>query len=165
MHRWFIRCTEPSLPGALGCRKVATTGVTTGRKVQKLYAPAHEIICIEDNSAARVRTVRAVERAFDILIYIAHQDEPKGLSEISRELQLDKATVLRLIVTLKSRGLIRQIQESRSYEVVLPGPLLIGGTDPACARCAIPIWMSCRVGQRKLSALSALGGWSARMSM
>ncbi len=90
------------------------------------------------DSAARVRTVRAVERAFDILIYIAHQDEPKGLSEISRELQLDKATVLRLIVTLKSRGLIRQIQESRSYEVVLPGPLLIGGTDPGLRQMCHP---------------------------
>jgi DNA-binding IclR family transcriptional regulator len=62
-------------------------------------------------------------------MYIAHQDEPKGLSEISRELKLDKATVLRLIVTLKSRGLIHQIQQSRSYELVVPGPLLIGGTD------------------------------------
>ena len=113
--------------GALGCRKIAAPGVTPGRKVQKLYAPAHEIICIENKFSRAVRTVRAVERAFDILIYIAHQDEPKGLSEISRELQLDKATVLRLIVTLNSRGLIRQIRKAGSYEVVLPGPLLIGG--------------------------------------
>ena len=53
MHRWFIRCTEPSLPGALGCRKVATTGVTTGRKVQKLYAPAHEIISFGSKTQTR----------------------------------------------------------------------------------------------------------------
>ena len=81
-------------------------------------------------SAPPLHTVRAVERAFDILMYIAHQDGPKGLSEISRELKLDKATVFRLVVTLKSRGLIRQIQDSRSYELVLPGPLLIGATEP-----------------------------------
>lgn len=83
----------------------------------------------KSTSAAQVRTVRAVERAFDVLMHIAHQDTPVGLSQISRDLKLDKATVLRLIVTLKARGLIRQIQENRSYELVLPGPLLIGGTD------------------------------------
>ena len=85
-----------------------------------------------------LRTVRAVERAFDILIYIAHQDEAKGLSEISRRLKLDKATVLRLLATMKSRGLIRQLNDRRTYELVLPGPLLIGGTEPSLRQICHP---------------------------
>lgn len=106
--------------------------------VKKLMLPHSKSTTSKSHAVTRVQTVRAVERAFDILMYIAHQDEPKGLSEISRELKLDKATVLRLIVTLKSRGLIRQIQDNRSYELVLPGPLLIGGTDPALRQMCHP---------------------------
>jgi DNA-binding IclR family transcriptional regulator len=73
--------------------------------------------------------IRAVDRAIDILMFIAHQDEPTGLSEISRQVKLDKATTLRLITTLKSRGLIRQITTNKCYEIVLPGPLLIGAAE------------------------------------
>jgi IclR family KDG regulon transcriptional repressor len=93
---------------------------------------------LHSQSSAPMRTVRAVDRAIDILMYVARQDGPKGLSEISRELKLDKATVLRLILTLKSRGLIRQIEDSRSYELVLPGPLLIGATEPGLRQICHP---------------------------
>ena len=93
---------------------------------------------LKESSGSPLRTVRAVDRAIDILMYVARQDGPKGLSEISRELKLDKATVLRLILTLRSRGLIRQIQDSRSYEIILPGPLLIGATEPGLRQICHP---------------------------
>ena len=117
--------------------KVINGAVTAGCSC-KIFMHTHSKLSLLKSTSAAPRTVRAVERAFDILMYIAHQDEPKGLSEISRELKLDKATVLRLITTLKSRGLIRQIQDSRSYELVLPGPLLIGSTESGLRQVCRP---------------------------
>ena len=46
-----------------------------------------------------MKTVRSVERAISVLMFIAENPNALGLSEISRNVRLDKATTLRLIAT------------------------------------------------------------------
>lgn len=62
-----------------------------------------------------MKTVRSVERAISVLMFIAENPDALGLSEISRNVRLDKATTLRLIATLEKEGLVRQEPNSRHY--------------------------------------------------
>lgn len=62
-----------------------------------------------------MKTVRSVERAISILFLIAQNDRPMGLSEISRSVDLDKATTLRLLSTLEGSDLIQQDSSTRRY--------------------------------------------------
>lgn len=62
-----------------------------------------------------MKTVRSVERAISVLMFIAENPNALGLSEISRNVRLDKATTLRLIATLEKEGLVRQEPNSRHY--------------------------------------------------
>jgi DNA-binding IclR family transcriptional regulator len=62
-----------------------------------------------------MKPVRTVERALTILFAVAKSDEPVGLSELSRSLHLDKATVLRLLATLETFGLVHQNPTSKRY--------------------------------------------------
>ncbi len=62
-----------------------------------------------------MKTVRSVERAISILFLVAQNDRPMGLSEISRSVGLDKATTLRLLITLEGANLIQQDASTRRY--------------------------------------------------
>ena len=62
-----------------------------------------------------MKPVRAVERALAILFVVAESDRPLGLSDISRTVGFDKATVLRLLVTLERAGLVIQDSRTRQY--------------------------------------------------
>jgi IclR family acetate operon transcriptional repressor len=66
-----------------------------------------------------MNTVRAVERALSILFLVSTSTEPLGLTAISRETGIDKATALRLLFTLETFKLVRRDAETRRY---LPGP-------------------------------------------
>lgn len=66
-----------------------------------------------------MNTVRAVDRALNILFLVSTSTEPLGLTEISRETGIDKATALRLLFTLETFKLVRRDVETRRY---LPGP-------------------------------------------
>ncbi len=61
--------------------------------------------------------VRAVERAISILYRVAAADAPLGLTEISRGTKIDKATALRLLLTMEEAELIRRDAQSRRYMV------------------------------------------------
>lgn len=68
-------------------------------------------------------TVRAVERALEILECFTGERKNIGLSEISRSLTLPKATVLRLIRTMEAQGYIYQHEQDLTYSLgskVLP---------------------------------------------
>ena len=67
-------------------------------------------------------TIRAVQRAIKVLFLVCEQDEPMGLSEISRRTEIDKATTLRLLATLREAGLVRQDEASKRYT---PGSSLV----------------------------------------
>ena len=62
-----------------------------------------------------MKPVRAVERALAILFVVAESDRPLGLSDISRTVGFDKATVLRLLITLERAGLVIQDSRTRQY--------------------------------------------------
>jgi IclR family acetate operon transcriptional repressor len=62
-----------------------------------------------------VTPVRSVERAISILTLVAEASVPIGLSEVSRATGLDKATTLRLLLTLENANLIQRDALSRRY--------------------------------------------------
>jgi IclR family transcriptional regulator, KDG regulon repressor len=62
-------------------------------------------------------TVRAVERALDILLCFVGSDQELGLSEIAKRVGLHKSTVHRLIASLESRGFIRKHPQTEKYRL------------------------------------------------
>ena len=62
-----------------------------------------------------MKTVRSVERALSILFVVARNNQPLGLSEIGRNVGLDKATSLRLLNTLEAAGLVQQDSATKRY--------------------------------------------------
>jgi DNA-binding IclR family transcriptional regulator len=61
------------------------------------------------------KSVRAVERAIDILNVLKTRGQGVGISEISQELDLAKSTVHRLLVALTKKGVVHQDQETGRY--------------------------------------------------
>lgn len=57
-------------------------------------------------------TVRSVERALSIIEALS-RDEEMGISDLSRELGLNKATVYRLITTLRLHGYVEQVRRDK----------------------------------------------------
>lgn len=60
-------------------------------------------------------SVQSLDRAFDILELLSKQRSALSITEISKELELHKSTVFRLLNTLKKRGYIRQNTETAKY--------------------------------------------------
>lgn len=61
------------------------------------------------------KVVRSVERAINILFCVAESDQPIGLSDICRTVGLDKATAIRLLLTLEQAGLVARDPLSRRH--------------------------------------------------
>jgi IclR family acetate operon transcriptional repressor len=61
------------------------------------------------------KSVRAVERAIDVLDVIKTRGRGVGVSEISCELGLSKSTVHRLLVALSNKGIVRQDKDTGRY--------------------------------------------------
>jgi DNA-binding IclR family transcriptional regulator len=61
-------------------------------------------------------TVRAAERALDILLCFTNQSE-LGLTEISKETGLNKSTVFRLLATLEGKGFVKRDIRSDKYQL------------------------------------------------
>lgn len=64
------------------------------------------------------RTVRAVERALDVLLCFAEKAE-WGLSEIAAHTGLHKSTVHRLLATLEDRGFVNRDEANEKYRLGL----------------------------------------------
>jgi DNA-binding IclR family transcriptional regulator len=62
-------------------------------------------------------TLRTVERAINVLYHVCESDYPMSLTEVSKALELDKATTLRLLSTLVSGDLLKQDAQTRSYYI------------------------------------------------
>src|SRR5579875_2372505 len=60
-------------------------------------------------------TVRAVDRALDILLCFARSDGGLSLSEIARSVHLHKSTVHRLLASLQAKGFVRKHPQSDRY--------------------------------------------------
>ncbi len=61
-------------------------------------------------------TVRAAERALDILLCFTQQKE-LGLTEIAAEANLNKSTVFRLLATLEKKGFVKRDLRSDKYQL------------------------------------------------
>ncbi|ARU59760.1 IclR family transcriptional regulator [Tumebacillus avium] len=62
-------------------------------------------------------TVRAVERALDILLCFSGSDTELGLSDISKRIGLHKSTVHRLLASLESKGFVRRHPTTEKYRL------------------------------------------------
>ncbi|WP_018132693.1 IclR family transcriptional regulator [Effusibacillus pohliae] len=62
-------------------------------------------------------TVRAVERALDILLCFSGTEMELGLSEIAKKVGLHKSTVHRLLASLESKGFIRRNPQTDKYRL------------------------------------------------
>lgn len=60
-------------------------------------------------------TVRAVDRALDILLSFAKSDGGLSLSDIARDVGLHKSTVHRLLTSLQAKGFVRKHAQSEKY--------------------------------------------------
>jgi DNA-binding IclR family transcriptional regulator len=60
---------------------------------------------------------QVVDRVCDILDILVRQGPELGLSDISRALQLKKATAYRLLASLRRRGMVAQDPDSRRYRL------------------------------------------------
>ncbi|WP_245630124.1 IclR family transcriptional regulator [Alicyclobacillus acidiphilus] len=67
------------------------------------------------SSETPAATVRAVERALDILLYFAKSPRELSLSEIAREVNLHKSTAHRLLLSLQAKGFVRRQHGSDKY--------------------------------------------------
>jgi DNA-binding IclR family transcriptional regulator len=60
-------------------------------------------------------TVRAVDRALDILLCFSRSERGLSLSDIAREVDLHKSTVHRLLASLQQKGFVRKHSQSDKY--------------------------------------------------
>jgi DNA-binding IclR family transcriptional regulator len=66
-----------------------------------------------ESNSQRIATV---ERAADVLLLFSKCGEPNlGITEIARELGMSKAAVHRILASLRSRGFIDLIEDTRRY--------------------------------------------------
>lgn len=64
-------------------------------------------------------SVQSLDRAFDILEFLAREQQPVGLVEISKEVGLHKSTAHRLLTSLKDRGYIEKTETTNLYRLGL----------------------------------------------
>lgn len=69
---------------------------------------------MSDRDAAQV-SVRAVDRALDILLCFSRSDDGLNLSDIAREVHLHKSTVHRLLTSLSQKGFVRKHPQTDKY--------------------------------------------------
>lgn len=71
-----------------------------------------------DELAERRRsTIQSVERAIAILKSFSHERPERGVNELSRELDLHKSTVSRLMITLERGGLLARAPKTERYRL------------------------------------------------
>jgi IclR family transcriptional regulator, KDG regulon repressor len=62
-------------------------------------------------------TVRALDKALQILEHLSHLTEEIDLATLAREVKIPKSTLLRLLNTLKSHNLVQQNHKSQKYQL------------------------------------------------
>lgn len=67
------------------------------------------------NLGAAPATVRAVDRALDILLCFSRSNDGLTLSDVTREVHLHKSTVYRLLMSLQQKGFVRKHPQSDKY--------------------------------------------------
>jgi len=73
-------------------------------------------------------SVRAVERALDILLCFSAEEPVQSLSQIAESVHLSKPTVHRLLATLEKKRFIAKDQATSQYHLGIYGQLGISGS-------------------------------------
>jgi DNA-binding IclR family transcriptional regulator len=73
-----------------------------------------------DNSKAADASASPVERAFRLLRFIADGGSTANLSDVARQINVNRVTVMRLLESLKSVGLIEVIPPGGSHRLGMP---------------------------------------------
>lgn len=81
----------------------------------------------------QITTVRAIERAFDILGTFSHEKQEQALAEISQQVKLAKSTVHRILTTMQQYHLIEQDKDTGKYKLgyklITLGGIALEGID------------------------------------
>ena len=96
-------------------------------------------------SEGEIKTVRAVERAVDVLMCFTQDRHTLSVTDLQRSLSLSRPTLYRLLQTLEGKGLIRSFGDPQRFQLA-HGAIELGNAALA------PIDVA-RVGQRHLRAL------------
>ncbi|NPV29865.1 MAG: IclR family transcriptional regulator [Firmicutes bacterium] len=75
----------------------------------------HKVEMQKTEARKNLYQVQSVERAIGILKAICASHFDMGITELSRELNLSKSTVHRLITTLEAHGFVQQVSNSGKY--------------------------------------------------
>jgi IclR family acetate operon transcriptional repressor len=103
----------------------------------------------DDEGESRSRSIAAVERAMDVLLYFGRTDQPDlGVTEIASALGLTKAAVHRILTALRSRNLITLDMSTRRYALghaaVALGRAYLARTDVRAMAAPELKWLSGR---------------------
>ncbi|GID90821.1 IclR family transcriptional regulator [Amorphoplanes digitatis] len=108
--------------------------------------PSSPAVADDENQS---RSVAAVERAMDVLLYFGRTDQPDlGVTEIAGALGLTKAAVHRILTALRSRDLITLDTTTRRYALghaaVALGRAYLARTDVRAMAAPELAWLSGR---------------------
>ena len=70
-----------------------------------------------DNVAPKASSVQSIERAISILKAFSTEKGELGVTELSRQLNLHKSTVSRLLASLQREGLVEEDLVTRKYRL------------------------------------------------
>lgn len=80
----------------------------------------------QDRNGGSATTIAAIERAADVLLFMAEWDGPTvGVTEIASGLDMSKAVVHRILSSLRDRGFVEVDTEARRYRLG-PSALTVG---------------------------------------
>lgn len=75
-----------------------------------------------------VKSVRAVERALEILVCFFQKQEPLGVGEITRLTRIPKSTAYRLLTTMELKGFLQRVPETEKFQL-----------NPALSEARLPV--------------------------
>lgn len=65
------------------------------------------------------KSIQSLDRGLEVLEILGNSDGLTGVTELANMLDVDKATIYRVLFTLRSRGYVDQDEETRKYEIGL----------------------------------------------
>ncbi len=114
------------------------------------------------SAAVPVGGTVAATRVADVLLTLAGQAEPLGVTELARRLDLSKAVVHRILQSLESRDLLSFDRSARTYELG-PAAIIFGSRalrDQELRLAALPVLRQLHTATGETTTISALVGTS-----
>ena len=74
-----------------------------------------EVKSLTNSVKSKVTTIRSVEKALDIIEWLAHERTMVSLKSLSKSVGLNQSTVFRILKTLEQRGYVEQDTSTKQY--------------------------------------------------